>query len=311
ARPRVRTRSRSARTGRTSAAAARPSACKPPAGPPATGSSGSPRPTESYRATGSTGTARSTASPRSGGSPASPPSTRPLLAFPPSRKSLKQHQQALPHLAEVRGLRLGLQVCHQVERRQPGASGPAPIDLLDPALQPVAHHGLAHLAARGDADPRMTERVRDQVKSHQRALAPAPRPETPGDNPRAAPAAHAAAGPRRVAGGAGEMAGPRRRPLPRRRRGPQPSPAPESPTRAGQDGRASDAQARPSLPAPPRQHGPAMASTHTHQEPMGPLAATVVRLVGAFHLVDRLLPSSRDRAGGLERDCSRRSERNQ
>src|SRR5579864_8121510 len=88
-------------------------------------------------------------------------------------------------------------------------------------------------------------------------------------------------------------------------------PAPWFPIRAGQDGRASDAQARASLPAPARQNGSAMAGTHTHQEAMGPLAATVVRLIGAFHLVNRLLASIKGRAGGLEQGCSPLSERNQ
>jgi hypothetical protein len=43
-----------------------------------------------------------------------------------------------------------------------------------------------------------------------------------------------------------------------------------------------------------------MAGAHPHQEAMGPLAATIVRLIGTFHLRNRLLPAiKRMESGGF------------
>lgn len=160
----ARIRNRSARTGTTGATAVRSTACKRSAATPDTAS---------------TISSRTTASPRPSGSRVSPAGAGAPLAAARTAEPVEQDLEIAPQLAEGGALRLDLEMRNQVEGRQPGPAGPASIDLLDPALQPVANDRLAHFAARGDPDPRTIALVRDQIEGNQRTLAPAPGPVTP------------------------------------------------------------------------------------------------------------------------------------
>src|SRR6185436_19911194 len=61
---------------------------------------------------------------------------------------------------------------HQIQGREHPAVPPSPVDLSDPALEPLADHRLADFPARGDAETRMPELVRCEIDDGQSAMAP-------------------------------------------------------------------------------------------------------------------------------------------
>lgn len=65
-----------------------------------------------------------------------------------------------------------LQMNDDVHPRQRPAARPAPEDLADPPLQALTNHGLAHLAARRNPEPRRPLFVGMEVKRRQRAVTP-------------------------------------------------------------------------------------------------------------------------------------------
>jgi hypothetical protein len=101
------------------------------------------------------------------------------LPLSPARQAREQAQKVPRHRVEPGCSGSRLQMRHQVDPGKLTPSRPAPIDLLDPAPQPVANHGVADLTAGGDPDPRMTERIRAKIKGYQRSLAPATGPVAP------------------------------------------------------------------------------------------------------------------------------------
>lgn len=58
-----------------------------------------------------------------------------------------------------------LEVNHQVHRRKAAAPMPSPIDLPNTSLDPLPYNRFAHLAAGGDAEPRVTEVIGNRIEN--------------------------------------------------------------------------------------------------------------------------------------------------
>src|SRR5690606_22372075 len=94
------------------------------------------------------------------------------------RRDARQRRQEPVELAadrvEARRARGRLEVNHQVEGGQAGAPGAAPEALPCPALEPVADDRAADLAADGDAEPGVVDRVRLEMERGEGAMAAPP-----------------------------------------------------------------------------------------------------------------------------------------
>src|SRR6185295_1880239 len=98
---------------------------------------------------------------------------------PPLAEAREEPQQLHLQSWKVALAGLRLEVDHQVQSWKLAALLPSPVDLSDPALEPLADDRFACLAAGGDAEARVPELVRREVEDGQRSVPPPSRPVAP------------------------------------------------------------------------------------------------------------------------------------
>jgi hypothetical protein len=69
----------------------------------------------------------------------------------PAPQAAQEAQKVALNFTESRAAGLRLEMRHDVDGAQRDPARPSPVDFLDPALQAMAHHGVADLAAGSDA----------------------------------------------------------------------------------------------------------------------------------------------------------------
>jgi len=171
---------------------------------------------------------------------------------------LRQRRQEIQQiLFQVQKLRLSScwkHMHHDVVRWQLSPLFPASIDLPNPALDSMAHHRAAHLAARRDADSRKGGfwGALPKVENHQRAVTPA----------------------------SGSVA------LQEVRPSPEPLLAVQRLSAHGRGlprGHGSDSEALTPFSAPPIDDGSTLAGPHPKTKAVGAFPTAIIRLVGSLH----------------------------
>lgn len=143
---------------------------------------------------------------------------------------------------------------HDVVRWQLSPLVPASINLPNPALDSMAHHRAAHLAARRNTDPRVWRLwgALPKVENHQRAVTPA----------------------------SGSVA------LQEVRPSPEPLLAAQRLSSVGRGllrGHGSDSEALTPFSAPPIDDGSTLSGPHPKTKAVGAFPTAIVRLVGSLH----------------------------
>src|SRR5882757_1874062 len=105
---------------------------------------------------------------------AAPPADVSRRGSPLLQQAREQPQKLRLNALKIRRARLGFEVDDQIHGGELPSVLPSPVDLFDPALEPVTDHRDADFPAGGDPDPWVPGLVRNEVEDRQAPMPPTP-----------------------------------------------------------------------------------------------------------------------------------------